>query len=125
MTMKCFYAITKGDSEAAKALTNRYSEALTRLSDDVITMGENLRAFAEMHGVAVLKLEDDDWLSAAEGLSQPSDRELAGELFWSPSDAQRVRRMLDEGIAPAASQAVSAWLGIQADRERAILLLAE
>ncbi|WP_375757342.1 hypothetical protein [Corallococcus exercitus] len=122
--MKCIYAIPPDASEAAKKLARRYTEALSKLAEDVIALGDDLRAFAESHGAAVLKLDDDDWTSATEALAQPGDRELAGELFWSPADAQRLRRALDEGAELAARRTVSAWLGTQAGRERSILLVA-
>jgi hypothetical protein len=121
--MKCIYAIPADESEAAKKLAKRYTEALSKLSDGVIALGDDLRAFAEMHGAAVLKLDDDDWAGAIDGLSQPSDRELAGELFWSPADVQRLQRALDEGAEQAARRTVSAWLGTQAGRGRSILLV--
>ncbi len=124
MTMKCIYAIQPDASEAAQRLVGRYTKALFKLSDEVIAMGDDLRAFAEMHGVAVLKLDDDDWGSVIEALARPGDRGLTGELFWSPVDVQRVQRALDESAARAARRTVSAWLGSQAGRERSILLVA-
>ena len=124
MTMKCIYAIPPDDSEAAKQLAKRYTQALSKLSDDVIARGDDLRAFAEMHGAAVLKLDDDDWASATEGLSLPGDRDLAGELFWSPADAQRFLHALDGSADLAARRTVSAWLGTQVGRERSVLLVA-
>lgn len=122
--MKCIYAIPPNDSEAAKTLAERYTQALTKLSDDVIVLGDELRAFAEMHGAAVLKLDDDDWASATEGLSLPGDRDLTGELFWSSADAQRFQHALDGSADRTARRTVSAWLDTQVGRDRSILLVA-
>lgn len=120
--MKCLYAMPTGASEAAKTLAKRYAEALSSMSDEVIELGDDLRGYAENHCAAVLKLDDEDWALATEGLSQSSN-ELAGELFWSPAAAQRVRRALDETSELAIRRTISAWLGTQAGRERGVILL--
>jgi len=123
MTMKCIYAIPPDASEVAQKLAGRYTEALSKLSEDVIVVGDDLRAFAERYCAAVLKLDDDDWASATEALSQPGDRELAGELFWSPLDTQRLQQALDGRTELAVRQVVSAWLGYQVGYERSMLLV--
>ncbi len=123
MTMKCIYAIPPDASEAAKKLAKRYTQALSKLSDDVIALGDDLRAFAEMHGAAALKLDDDDWTSATEGLSLGSDRELAGALFWSMADAQHLLQALGQGAKSDAWRTVSEWLGLQLGRTRSFILI--
>lgn len=123
MTMKCVYAIPDDASATAQRLAGRYAEALANLSEDVISLGDDLRAFAEMHGVAVLKLNENDWATITETLGLSSDRDLAGELFWAPRDAQRVQIAIDEGAYRPERQTLSAWLKNQVDRERSILLL--
>lgn len=121
--MKCLYAIPSDASDTARELSASYSEALAKLEANVIGLGDDLRAFAEMHGAAVLKLDDEDWASASAGLMQASERNLRDELFWSPTDAERVWRALGDGTTPAASQTVAAWLCSQVSRKRAIVLV--
>jgi len=121
--MKCIYAISSDAFSAAKTRAERYAKALWRLSDDVFTLGDDLNAFADAHSVSVLKLDDDDWTVAMKSLSDPDVRKLAGELFLSAADAQRLQRGFDEGADTAWAGTLSGWIGTQADQGRAIVLL--
>lgn len=121
--MKSLYAIPPDASEAAETLASLYSVALSTLAENVIALGDDLRSFAESHGAAVLKVDDDDWARAMEGLSEPHDRDLAGRLFWSTADAVHVHQALEQGADHAARQTVSTWLRTQGTRQRSVLLV--
>ena len=121
--MKCIYAIPPNASEAAKNLAMGYAEALSKLSEGVFMLGDNLRAFAETHSVAVLKQEDSDWGSACAGLSEHWAGHL-GKLFWSSEEAKQVGNACQRESVDTA-QILGAWLASQAARGRSFVLLAE
>lgn len=122
MTMKCIYAIPPDESEVARKLAAQYTDALSKLSEDAIALGDDLRAFAEAHGAAVLKVDDEDWDSATVDLTTSGRQRLVGELFWSQNDALA---MLEGLMSPdgAAQSALAHWLGNQGQRHRSFLLL--
>ncbi len=122
--MKCIYAIPRDAAVEARRLSDEYSAALSRVSDGVIELADDLRAFAEARSAAVIKLDDEDWRAATAALSGTDDRRLAGELFWSPEAAERIRRALDEQSKSGPVRAVAEWLSTQIDRERSMLLVA-
>ena len=118
--MKCIYAIPPEDSEVAKRLAKRYAQALTKLSDDVIILGDDLRAFAEKQGTAVLKLEDDDWATAMSTLVI-GDRAIFDEIFW-PSDL--IYALFgDQTDGAIGDRAIGLWFEGQSQRQRSFLLL--
>lgn len=123
MTMKCIYAIPPEDFEAAKKLAKRYTQALSKLSDDVIALGDDLRAFAETHSAAVLKQEDIDWASACAGLHERFMGHL-GEIFWSAERAKLVGKAFQQASVDTA-RILGVWLASQTARGRSFVLLAE
>lgn len=120
--MKCIYAIPPDESEVARKLAAQYADALSKLSEDAIALGDDLRAFAETHGASVLKVDDEDWDSATVYLTLSGGRRLVGELFWSRDDALAVLEGLTSPDG-AAQSALAHWLGSQRRRHRSFLLL--
>lgn len=121
--MKCIYAIPPDASEVARKLAGMYADALSRLSEDVIALGDDLRVFAEAHSAAVLKVDDEDWDSATVDLAPSGSHRLVGELFWSQDDALAVLGGLTSRPDGAAQSALAHWLGSQGQRHRSFLLL--
>jgi len=121
--MKCIYSIPPDETEVARKFAGRYADALSRLSEDVIVLSDDLRVFAETHSAAVLKVDDDEWDTATVDLVSSDKRRMVGELFWSPNDALAVFEELTRRSEGAAQSAVVHWLGSQGQRHRSLLLL--
>lgn len=119
--MKCIYAIHLDASESAKELAEQYTQALARLSDDVIVLGDDLRAFAETRGAAALKLDDDDWAAAINALSAAGDCVILGEIFWSAHAAFELLGGDKNGAVE--DNLFALWLEGQVRRRRSFLLL--
>ena len=147
--MKCLYAISTEATLEAQSLCTAYSNALEKLLSTSMDLADVLRAFVESRGVAVLKIEDEDWEYVKDILEGQGESTLAGELFWLKSDVQRAQVALDSANctmslarilavwlstklrtnATEASklttpdQVLTKWLAIQAQRDRALTLL--
>jgi hypothetical protein len=86
--MKCLYAIPAESAREAHALCETCSAALEALSSNTVALADDLRAFSEAIGAAVLKLDDEDWVASQQWLEARGEGVLAGEIFW-PNDAAR------------------------------------
>jgi len=123
--MKCLYAIPAESAREAHALCETYSASLEALSSNTVALADDLRAFAESTGASVLKLDDEDWVVAQQGLEAHGEGDLAGDIYWSWEAARRAQSALD-----AASDSISAarlpanWLANQVRRDRFVVLLA-
>ena len=123
--MKCIYAIPSEASEDARELASQYAASLRNLTHDAPQLADKLEAFAETTASAILKLDDDDWSMAQSTiLSSPEDQVLAGLLYWTLADAERVRKGLDQSAVEGAQRCVASWLSLQTGRERSFVLLA-
>lgn len=124
MTMKCLYAIPAESAREAHALCETYSASLVALSSNTVALADDLRAFAESTGAAVLKVDDEDWGVAQQGLAGHGAGALAGDLYWSNEAARRAQSAL-EGASDATSsaRALASWLANQVRRDRAVVLL--
>ena len=121
--MNCLFAIPAHASDGAEQLAAQYTKALWALSDDVIALGDALRAYCQSAKAAVLELEDEDWAAIAAEIAEPEAQRLTGELFLSPTNAQKLRQALASvGNSPEA-QTVALWLGTQLLRDRPVVLL--
>lgn len=124
MTMKCLYAIPDESAREAQALCETYSESLESLSSNTVALADDLRAFAESTGAAVLKLDDEDWMVARQSLEGHGAGAIAGDLYWSNDAARRVQTMLDGGSdATSSTRTLASWLANQVRRDRAMVLL--
>jgi len=124
--MKCIYAIPSDASEVAREFSSQFAASLRNLSPDAPQLADKLEAFAETNASAVLKLDDDDWSMAQSTiLASLDDHALAGLLYWSLADAERVRKVLDQSAVEGAQRSVASWLSLQTGRERSFVLLAQ
>lgn len=126
--MKCLYAIPHESAREAHEICENYSASLKELSSNTVALADDLRAFAESTGAAVLKLDDEDWVVARQGLEGRGAGALAGDLYWSKDAARRAHEALD-GASDASdvttsARALASWLANQVRRDRAVVLLA-
>ena len=123
--MKCLYAIPADNTREAEALCETYSASLEALSTNTVALADDLRAFAESAGAAVLKLDDEDWLVAQQELKAHGGGALAGDIYWSREAARRVLSALNGASdSTTAARALASWLTNQVPRDRAVVLLA-
>ena len=92
------------------------------LSDAALTSGDEVRAFGESHGAAMIKLDDDDWAAVTSHLSR-TGQSLAGRLFLGQLDAEKLRKALSRDDRRSAFQALAGWLAVQTCRKRSLILL--
>ena len=123
--MKCIYAISSDVSETGCRLAGQYTEALSKLSDDAISLGDSLRAFAELHAVAVVKVDDEDWARVIVTFGTQAERELAGELFLSSNDAMSIKSALAGSRRLVGGLNLSAWFGNHAGHGCSFVMVSE
>lgn len=120
--MKCLYAISAESAREAHALCEAYGASLEALSSNTVALADDLRAFAESTGAAVLKLDDEDWVVAQQGLEGHGAGALAGHLYWSKDSARRAQEALDgSSDATSSARALASWLANQVRRDRAVV----
>lgn len=125
MTMKCLYAISPESAREAHAICENYSASLKELSSNAVALADDVRAFAESTGAAVLKLDDEDWVVVRQWLEVNGAGALAGDLYWSKDAARRAQASLDGASdANSSARALASWLASQIRRDRAVVLLA-
>ena len=124
--MKSFYAIPKNSIERAQKMSEEYAENLETLSEYAISLGDNLRSFANSTSESQLHISDEEWAKVEQKISNQSKATyLLGKIFWSTDDVKIAADALDNFFFRfnLLTSPLQSWLRSRAKRGNVVLLL--